>query len=60
MQSLNRHTTSSFDPSDIERHVRRARAMRSEAANRMIKSTLQSGSKMIRGFLTSTDRRIKI
>lgn len=55
MQSLNQFTVDSFNPSDIEKHVRRARAMRSEAVSNSVKETLRKGSQMIQEFMANSE-----
>jgi hypothetical protein len=59
MLKLDQYANVVIDPAEIERHVRHAHTLRSEAASNMVKSTLQAGSKMIRDFMSAEDRTSK-
>jgi len=56
MQSFEQIAVNAYEPSDVDRHLRRARAMRSQAVNDATKAAFQWVSKTSRGLLTAAPR----
>ncbi|WP_196159900.1 RSP_7527 family protein [Reinekea sp. G2M2-21] len=56
MQSFEQIAVNAYEPSDVERHIQRARAMRSQAVNDATKAAFEWVSRTSRSLLTASPR----